>query len=98
MTSQLISGLAGSALSLIFSYAPGAAQWFDTLTPTQRRLFMAGLMLLVAAAALVYKCQAGQACLVDNWQDYLTSYASALVANQTTYAVSPQPAPTAPKA
>jgi len=98
MTAQLISGLAGSALSLIFSYVPGAADWFDTLTPTQRRLFMAGLMLLVAAAALVYQCQAGQACLVASWQDYLTSLFAALVANQATYAVSPQPAPAAPKA
>lgn len=95
MTPQVISGLAGSALSLIFSYAPGAASWFDTLTPTQRRLFMAALMLLVAAGALVYQCQASRACIAAGWQEYLTSYASALVANQTTYAVSPQPKPSA---
>lgn len=93
MSAQLISGLAGSALSLVFSYVPGAATWFDTLTPTQRRLFMAALMLVVAGASLAWTCRIATACLLASWQDYVTAYAAALVANQTTFAVSPQPAP-----
>ena len=91
MTAQVLSGLAGAILSLIFSYLPGAAPWFDTLTPTQRRLTMAGLMLAVTVVVMTWKCNLQTECLTASWQDYLTVYASALVANQTIFQVSPQP-------
>jgi len=35
-----ISSLAGILLSLIFSYAPTARRWFNTLEPTGKRLMM----------------------------------------------------------
>jgi hypothetical protein len=96
MTAQVLSGLAGAILSLAFSYLPGAAGWFDTLTPTQRRLFMAALMFVVAVGAVAYQCKLQQNCLISSWQDYATTYFTALVANQSVYSVSPQPTPQPP--
>lgn len=90
MTAEQISAIAGLLLSLAFSYTPGLSDAFARLTPTQKRAVMAGLLLVVAGGALVYTCRAQAACLAVNWEDYLAAFVAALVANQATFAITPQ--------
>lgn len=97
MTAETLSLLAGAVLSLLFSYVPGLNSWFDTIKPEFKRLTMAGLTFVVAAAAYGLSCaglgeqlkiavvcdQAGAIALVQAW-------VLALVANQATYGVTPR--------
>lgn len=65
MTSEILSGLAGWALSLAFAYIPGLRVWFygdendaarPGLTPDQRRAAMGVLLILVAGAVFGLSC------------------------------------------
>lgn len=99
MDPNFLSGLAGVGLSLLFSYVPGLNTRFGSLSAVQKRLVMAGLLLVVAAGALLWSCKIGGAvCLQANWITYLTALGTALVANQSTYSISPLPAAVAVQA
>jgi hypothetical protein len=89
--------IAGAILSLCFSYIPGLSERFDALIPTQKRLIMLGMLILVAMA--VY----GLACFGwgQDWGIFLTCNRAelselikqliiAVVANQGIYAISPR--------
>jgi len=52
MSAQLLSAVAGVLLSLLFSYIPGASDWFAALDGTRKRLVMLGALVLVAAGSL----------------------------------------------
>lgn len=94
MSSEQLAALAGVILSLAFSYVPGLSDKFAALESTTKRLVMAGLLLLVAVAALGLSCanvvqtvecsQAGVLKLID-------TFIAALVANQAAYLISPKP-------
>ncbi len=97
MTADTLSLLAGSVLSLLFSYVPKLNTWFDGILPEYKRLTMAGLTLLIAGAAYGLACaglgeqfgiavvcdQAGAIALIRAW-------VLALVANQAAYSVTPR--------
>lgn len=87
MTPDALVTLAGVILSLVFAYLPGAKDWFDGLDRQYKPLFMAGVLLVVAAGKLLYDCQLQPACLELNWSTALWTWLIALVANQTTFAV-----------
>lgn len=53
---DVISGLAGAMLSLVFSYVPGVKEWFEGLDGTQKRLVMLGLLVLAAVMLMVLAC------------------------------------------
>jgi len=97
MSAETLSLIAGAILSLCFSYIPGLSERFDALIPTEKRLIMLGMLVLVALA--VY----GLACFGwgQDWRVFLTCDRSglselikqliiAIVANQGIYAISPQ--------
>lgn len=96
MTPEQLAALAGTLLSLAFSYIPGLAPWFDELEPTRKRLIMAVLLAVVAAIALGMSCvgwisaEASAACTQGGALQLVTTYIAALVANQATYAISPR--------
>lgn len=89
MTSEQISALAGVVLSLAFSYVPGLSDWFGELRSEYKRLLMAGLMLVVAAAAYGLTCagwlETAIVCDEAGVMALVWAYIAALVANQATY-------------
>lgn len=56
MTSDMIVSIAGILVALVFTYIPGAKAWLDGQTPEFKRLFMLGVMFLVAGGALLLAC------------------------------------------
>ena len=97
MPAETLSLVAGTILSLCFSYIPGLRDRFNLLTPTEKRLIMLGMLLLVAMA--VY----GLACFGwgQDWGIFLTCNRAglselikqliiAIMANQGIYAISPR--------
>lgn len=86
-TPDALVTLAGVILSLVFGLVPVLREWFDEFDPRWKPLFMAGVLLLVAAGKLAYDCQLETACMAANWGQYLMTWLMAVVANQTTYQV-----------
>jgi hypothetical protein len=97
MSAESLSLVAGTVLSLAFSYIPGARSWFEGFEPEIRRLIM--LVLLVVTASIVY----GLSCLgwASDWGISLNCDRSgllglieklviAIIANQSIYAISPR--------
>jgi len=94
MTAEKLAILAGVVLSLLFSYVPGFANWFEPLDGNKKRLIMLALLLTTAGGAFGLSC-AG----LLNWLtcDQMGAWAlvqvfiAAAIANQATFALSPKP-------
>ena len=56
MTPEQLASIAGIALSLVFSYVPGASDWYAGLNPIPKRLVMAGSLLVVSVAVFGLSC------------------------------------------
>ena len=83
---QLISSVAGAALSLLLAYIPGLNTQFDKLSTDGKRSVMGLLIILAALGSLVYQCGGFQdACLRANWLDAGGNLFMALTANQGAY-------------
>lgn len=116
MTTETLTLLAGSLLSLGFSYIPGLSGWYNRLGEggeagsdggadrqrsdggTSKRLVMLALLVLVAAGAFGLACSGwgttlGLALTCDQpgAAGLVRALALALIANQSTYAISPRP-------
>jgi uncharacterized membrane protein len=93
MTVELLSAIAGILLSLAFSYIPGLKTWYDQLAADAKRLVMLGALFLVAAAIYGLSC-AGIYQIVPCDQAGLVKmieiFVLALVANQSTFLISPR--------
>lgn len=93
ITPEWLALVAGAVLSLLFSYVPGLSNWYAALDGTRKRLLMAGLLLVVAAGAFGLGCAgvlAGVDCSRNGAINIVYAYILALMANQSTYAISPQ--------
>jgi hypothetical protein len=98
MTPETISATAGVLLSLLFSYAPGVSAWYADLDGAGKRLVMLAALLLTAGGLLALSCLGvGQvfgaplpACDRAGLQGLLEGLVIALVANQSTYLISPR--------
>ena len=106
MTASILSTIAGALLSLLFSYVPGAREWFDGLGKgpdgqedggTLKRLVMLGLLVVAAGGAMALACSGvggdlGQALTCDRPGaiELVQALAMAVMANQSTYAISPK--------
>lgn len=96
MTPELLAATAGMVLSLAMSYVPGLSTDYDRLSTTGKQLVMGVLLLVTAAGAVLWACgqaenQTLQICVALSWRSYLQSFVSALVANQATHRISPDP-------
>ena len=101
MTPQLLSSLAGITLSLFFSYIPGLSTWYEALTATYKRLVMLFLLAVVSISVFGLAClgwlpyftggDATVACTEQGGVELLTAFVLALVANQSTYLITPKP-------
>ena len=87
--------ISGAVLSLAFSYIPGLNAWFAGLESTIKRLIMGGLLLLVALAVYGLAClgwyDVGITCDQAGAVSLFTTFMMALIANQSTYAITPDP-------
>lgn len=93
ITPEWLALVAGAVLSLLFSYVPGLSDWYATLDGTRKRLVMAGLLLVVAGGAFGLGCAgilAGVDCSRNGAVNAVYAFILALMANQSTYAISPQ--------
>ena len=97
MTPQLLSSLAGITLSLLFSYIPGLSSWYETLTATYKRLVMLFLLALTSVASFGLSClgwlpyfNLDIACTEQGAVELLSAFVLALVANQSTYLITPK--------
>jgi len=96
MSVEFLSGIAGVALSLGFSYIPNAESKWAKLDGNSKRLIMLVLLLLVAIVLFVLSCaglseqfKLAVTCTQAGAIDLLKVFGMAAIANQTAYALSP---------
>lgn len=92
LTPELLALVAGSVLSLLFSYIPGLRTKFAALCGETKRLIMAGLLMIVTIGifALVHFGALTPSEPLSIW-GYIYLFIQALIANQGTYTLSPPP-------
>ena len=103
MTTTLLSSIAGSLLSLLFSYLPGLSDWYAQLgvNPddggTRKRLLMLALLCLTALASFGLACSdwgwgfgLALTCDRSGAVELVSALVFAIMANQSTYKISPQ--------
>lgn len=100
MTDSQLSLFAGALLSLAFAYIPKLREWFDAKDATTKRLIMAGSLLVVSLAIFGGACgnllsalpiQLTITCDKGGAVNLATYFVLALIANQATFTISPQP-------
>lgn len=92
MTPEQLSVIAGTVLSLFFSFFPGAKTWFETLTPDKKRLVMLGFLFGVTAVIFGLSCANLYNYFMCTWQgawDALKLFILAAMANQAAYQLTP---------
>ena len=97
MTSDQLAISAGILLSLAFSYIPGLNDWYQLLDATHKRLVMLLALVIISAGAFGLSCWPAfphpvVTCDVPGVWGMVEALFGALVANQTTYLISPKPA------
>ena len=97
MSAESLSLVAGTILSLVFSYVPKAGGSWEKLSPERKRLIMLGLLVLVSAVAYALACagwadQAGIKVTCDQAGivGLVRALIVAVIANQSAYAISPR--------
>jgi len=96
MNPELLSSLAGIGLSLLFSYIPGAADWYAARDSIQKRLIMLGLLLVVTAVTFGLACanlapeSISITCDRPGAIALIQAFIAAAIANQATYMLSPK--------
>lgn len=98
MTADVLSGMSGVALSLIFAYLPGVKPWFIKQSGEIKRLIMLVCLLLIAGVIFGLSCygwidgagiDAVSCDKVGAWA-LLRAFLAALVANQATFTIIPK--------
>jgi hypothetical protein len=95
LTAEFLAAVAGVVLSLAFSYIPGVRTAFAGLMPEVKRLVMLGLLAVVTIILTLLTCNGivdtGVACDQNGIIRIVWTFILAMIANQTTYQISPQP-------
>ena len=96
MSAESLSLIAGTLLSLVFSYIPGAKDWFMRFDPTVKRLIMLGLIIISAGVLFGIACLGwgtglgfSLSCDQSGFLGLLQQILIAIIANQSIYAISP---------
>jgi len=93
MSSELLAGIAGIVLTLLFSYLPGLRNWYDPLPEAKKKLIMLAALFLSAAGVFALACVGRYdmvVCSVDGAWELGRYFILALVANQSAYSLSPK--------
>ena len=97
MTAEILAGVAGILLSLIFSYVPRLNVKFAALSKEVKQLIMLGLIVVVAGASYGLACWGiladltglGLTCDKAGLLGLVRAVVVAIIANQGVYAISP---------
>lgn len=90
MTADQLAGIAGVALSLVFSYAPGVKDAFDGLTSAYKQAVMGVLLIVVAGAVFGLSCGGivdAVVCDQAGALGFVAILIEALIANQGIYLI-----------
>ncbi len=97
MTAETLTAIAGSILSLAFSYLPGLKSWYGTLDGSAKRLVMLVLLALTTLSLYALACtpyaellQIDTTCDASGAVALLRLLLSALIANQAVYSLTPR--------
>jgi hypothetical protein len=97
MSAESISLIAGTSLSLIFSYIPGAKDWFMQFNPQIKRLILLGLIILSSLSVFGIACLGwgldwgiSLSCDRSGFLGLLEQVIIAIIANQGVYAITPR--------
>jgi len=97
MTAESLVLIAGTVLSLAFSYIPGLNTKFAVLSSTAKRLVLLALLALIAGASYGLACLGwGEAwgialvCNQSGLQALVTQFVLAMIASQGMYELSPE--------
>jgi hypothetical protein len=92
MTAEILSGICGVILSLIFSYIPGRESWWAGLEPAGKRLIMLILLVAVSTGVYLLACigwaadfKLEIACNRAGFVSLITAFIYAVMANQSAY-------------
>lgn len=95
VTSEMLVGIAGVVLSLLFSYIPGLRVWYAGLISETKQLIMLGLILAISAAVYVLGCNGilvtNIACDKGGIVSFVLIVITAIISNQAVYSISPKP-------
>jgi hypothetical protein len=96
MSAESLSLIAGTVLSLMFSYLPGARNWYDQFSPEVKRSIMLGLILLSGGIVYGLSCLGwgtewgiAPICNETGLMGLIEQVVIAIIANQSIYAISP---------
>lgn len=93
MSANVLAGLAGIVLSLLFSYIPKLNAKFAALAPEVKRLIMLGLLALVAGGVYGISCSGwwvAVTCDQAGIKQLVEAFIAAIIANQSVYSITPQ--------
>jgi hypothetical protein len=97
MSAEMLAAIAGSILSLLFSYVPGLNSWYQALEATYKRLVMFGLLVIVAGGSIGMACAGWGAdfgltltCDRAGAAGVVQALLLAVMANQATFTITPQ--------
>ncbi len=94
MTSEILIGISGAVLSLLFSYIPGLRFWYAGLVGETKQLIMLGLLVLTTGAVYALSCagviNVGVACSKEGIIALVKLLILGIVANQSTYLITPK--------
>jgi hypothetical protein len=99
MTATQLTTISAIVLSLVFSYFPGINAAWDTQNGIQKRLWMLLCLVIVTGASFGLACVPMFANLVNiqctqtGAVALFTAFVQAMIANQATFLISPQPKP-----
>ena len=98
MQAESLSLIAGTLISLFFSYIPGAKNWFENFDAQVKRLIMLSLIILSSAAVFGLSCLGWGtdlgitiACDQKGLMGLVQQVVLAIIANQGVFAISPHP-------
>jgi hypothetical protein len=93
MTSQELSAILGAVLSLLMSYIPGFATWYQPLSAEWKRFTMLIGLIVVVGATYGISCSGfivSVTCDIIGVKELVLSFAAALLLNQGTFLMSPK--------
>jgi heme/copper-type cytochrome/quinol oxidase subunit 4 len=92
-TPEVIAGIVGFVLMLVFAYLPGLRVWYAGLKSEVKSYIMIGL-LAVAAAVITLLSQYGiiPTTVPVTWLNCAKVILALLITNQPTYQIAPKPA------
>jgi len=95
MTTELLTSIAGILLSLAFNFIPGLNDWYNKQASEYKRLIMLGALVIVAGASFGLSCAGlfgiDLSCDQAGAEKIIISFVLALVANQSTFLITPKP-------